>query len=305
MYRKRRGRGFTLVELLVVIGIIAVLIGVLLPALNKARASARTLACASNLRQVASATTLYVNENKGYYPPCFMGWKNYPVTGGNYQSDAIRPFVWDYLEKYGIKTNQARSCTEAYSDLPETEIRIVGSNPASYLNQAYTYRYNAVLGGVDWNGATPPINGGSVAFAAPLKFGKVPRSTKTILFADAGYIYTYQTIFGDPTHSNSTQGTSITSSWLRTEPQTVNGQTVQGLTDTQIQHNRKLVGGTFGVPWNDPGMPNGTRYKVSGMNNCAFADGSVQTVRVLYDRHPCLPWGEGDLVIEPRPWIKP
>jgi prepilin-type processing-associated H-X9-DG protein/prepilin-type N-terminal cleavage/methylation domain-containing protein len=63
---RRRSDAFTLVELLVVIGIIAVLIGVLLPALNKARASAQTVQCLSNCRQLAIASTIFANEHKGY-----------------------------------------------------------------------------------------------------------------------------------------------------------------------------------------------------------------------------------------------
>jgi prepilin-type N-terminal cleavage/methylation domain-containing protein len=81
-------KAFTLVELLVVISVISLLMGILVPALSKARQQSKGIFCLNNLRQMVMAANNYVNENDGYYP--LSGFMDYDDLGKSYE--------WDYFK---------------------------------------------------------------------------------------------------------------------------------------------------------------------------------------------------------------
>ena len=73
---RKSSAAFTLVELLVVIGIIVVLIGMLLPSLSRSRQAANSVTCQSNLRQIGLSMLMYADEHDGFLFPIDMGWDN-------------------------------------------------------------------------------------------------------------------------------------------------------------------------------------------------------------------------------------
>ncbi|MCC7349007.1 MAG: type II secretion system protein [Phycisphaerales bacterium] len=167
----RRIKGFTLVELLVVIGIIALLISMLLPALGKARESAKRAACASNLRQVGLLWQMYANEHKGFFPDHGIGFGNWTL---------ITPDLHDIFDNQYKFNHRAFYCPDWNTDVNGGDPDYLWANPRTDTTpHTYTVGYSIYMpqgNTIAWNNALgnklPPLmkNSDKRAAEIPLAF---------------------------------------------------------------------------------------------------------------------------------------
>jgi prepilin-type N-terminal cleavage/methylation domain-containing protein len=143
---RRRASAFTLVELLVVIGIIAVLIGILMPVLSKVRAQANRVACLSNIKQLGTAILTYCNDNDGYFPTCAwwddgLAYRPYPEDWVHWQAN--RNLDDSAIAKYVGRGELLKSMLRCPADSFDGRKPRGGSLQEPYL---YSYAMNSEAG---------------------------------------------------------------------------------------------------------------------------------------------------------------
>ncbi len=99
----KRVAGFTLVELLVVIGIIAILMSILLPSLGRARAAANSIKCANNLRSIGQGMQIYINTNGGWLPPSY-GYRDSGISTVTGKWDADKGYGYTHWSSFLLGT---------------------------------------------------------------------------------------------------------------------------------------------------------------------------------------------------------
>ena len=150
--RSRSAPAFTLVELLVVIGIIAVLVALLLPVLSKARRHAEQVACLAHLRQVGVAFIAYSYDNRGWLPAPAVAWTVYPEDWVHWQPtrELRESALFRYLGDLNV--------LKCPAGVPERSKNVLFFGaPIEYPPYPFSYSVNIFLAGYEaWSSTVAP-----------------------------------------------------------------------------------------------------------------------------------------------------
>jgi len=251
----RRSGGFTLVELLVVIGIIAVLVSILLPSLNRAREAANQTKCLSNLRQLGLAFQMYLNENKGAFPYAgrfdiprnedWLWWQETPF-GARVQADVRQSAIAKYLAPNGNVSKDFFLCPS--DDVQQRPAAVSGGN---YL---YSYTMNYFLEDSPYD----PVNG----YKAP-RLPAIKNSADKILLVEEDPLTIDDGAWVPPAVN------------YRNSPDDPQNTTTGNIDLLAIRHDANKIKPDAG--WSFPGIPN-----IERRGNVNFIDGHAEFVSRKY-----------------------
>ncbi|MBN2138890.1 MAG: type II secretion system protein [Sedimentisphaerales bacterium] len=175
-------KAFSLVELLVVISIIALLMGILMPALAAARSGARELVCKSNVRQLLLANIGHASDNDGFYVAAASDMWSGP---GLHRWHGVRKSLSEPFEAAGgplasyLAGGQVKQCPERVDFIRSDDWA------ASFEKGCGGYGYNMTyIGSRTWNGVGSGIDGFKAAYERTARATEVAKPAQTVMFAD-------------------------------------------------------------------------------------------------------------------------